>query len=671
MVMTNSTYDGLCYNVDAIKADARRCGRGAALRRGLVRLRELPRVLRRLSRRSRRRIPRARRTRSPSPRSPRTSCWPRLSQASMIHVQHAEKQQLDMARFNEAFMMHTSTSPQYGIIASCDVAAAMMEQPAGRALVQETIDEALSFRRAMTAVEKQLERLLVVRRLAARRDGGRSRRRQSALGAQARRPLARVRGTCREPCPGRPDQGHHPDARASPPTADAGARHSGRRGHASSCRPAASRSRRPASTPSSCCSRWASPRASGARSSPSSSTSRISTTRNAPLSRALPALAEAHPEAYAKHGAQGSLRADPRRSIARTMCRKAQRDMYTTLPEMAMRPADAYEHLVRGQRRERRDRRSHGPHARGDDRALSAGHSADHAGRAHHRGDASRSRTICSTRATSTGSSRASRPTSTACASSPATRDRRYLVDCVIDGGGPMIPRDVKAPTIADSVPQAAQGRRDRRSTTIRRPGSSSTTSRRENFEVEVSGQLRSGRLRGRLGRRLHRAGRRRAPRAGARRSARRSGTSAFSTPLWALADSHRISDMAVLGLTGEVDGYIYLGQQTPAFYAKQVVASLVELRHDPAAALLRRADGLRRRGQHRLRLPGTPGRPVLPQVARRAALLQAFRREHLPQRPLQRRRRPRRPADPRGRRPQRRRSMRRRCSAPTRPISS
>ena len=29
--------------------------------------------------------------------------------------------------------------------------------------------------------------------------------------------------------------------------------------------------------------------------------------------------------------------------------------------------------------------------------------------------------------------------------------------------------------------------------------------------------------------------------------------------------------------LTGEVDGYIYLGQQTPAFYAKQVVASLVK----------------------------------------------------------------------------------------------
>ena len=50
-----------------------------------------------------------------------------------------------------------------------------------------------------------------------------------------------------------------------------------------------------------------------------------------------------------------------------------------------------------------------------------------------------------------------------------------------------------------------------------------------------------------------------------------------FQTPLWALANSHRISDLAVVGGLGEVDGYIYLGQQTPAFYAKQVVASVVK----------------------------------------------------------------------------------------------
>src|SRR4030095_12353440 len=35
-----------------------------------------------------------------------------------------------------------------------------------------------------------------------------------------------------------------------------------------------------------------------------------------------------------------------------------------------------------------------------------------------------------------------------------------------------------------------------------------------------------------------------------------------FDTPLWALADAHQISDLAVVGGLGEVDGYIYLGQQ-------------------------------------------------------------------------------------------------------------
>ena len=50
-----------------------------------------------------------------------------------------------------------------------------------------------------------------------------------------------------------------------------------------------------------------------------------------------------------------------------------------------------------------------------------------------------------------------------------------------------------------------------------------------------------------------------------------------FRTPLWALGDSHKISDIAVLGGVGEVDGYVYLGQQSAAFYAKQIVASIVD----------------------------------------------------------------------------------------------
>jgi ornithine decarboxylase len=62
-----------------------------------------------------------------------------------------------------------------------------------------------------------------------------------------------------------------------------------------------------------------------------------------------------------------------------------------------------------------------------------------------------------------------------------------------------------------------------------------------------------------------------------ARNAARAVRACGFGTPLWALADSHRIADLAVLDAVGEVEGYIYLGQQTPAFYAKQVIASLVK----------------------------------------------------------------------------------------------
>ena len=131
----------------------------------------------------------------------------------MIHVQHAENKQLDMARFNEAFMMHTSTSPQYGIIASCDVAAAMMEQPAGRSLVQETIDEALSFRRAMTATKKQLKGSwwFDVWQPDAMAEKPSADTRE--LGPEARRQMARLRGAGGEPCAGRPDQGDDPVAR--------------------------------------------------------------------------------------------------------------------------------------------------------------------------------------------------------------------------------------------------------------------------------------------------------------------------------------------------------------------------------------------------------------------------------------------------------------------------
>lgn len=78
-----------------------------------------------------------------------------ISQASHVLVQDSQTVKLDKHLFNDAYLMHTSTSPQYSIIASCDVAAAMMEPPGGTALVEESIAEALDFRRAMRKIDEE------------------------------------------------------------------------------------------------------------------------------------------------------------------------------------------------------------------------------------------------------------------------------------------------------------------------------------------------------------------------------------------------------------------------------------------------------------------------------------------------------------------------------------
>jgi len=76
-----------------------------------------------------------------------------FSQASMIHI----KGDVDKETFNEAFMMHTSTSPQYGIVASTETAAAMMRGNTGKRLIQDSIDRAIRFRKEIKRLEAQSE----------------------------------------------------------------------------------------------------------------------------------------------------------------------------------------------------------------------------------------------------------------------------------------------------------------------------------------------------------------------------------------------------------------------------------------------------------------------------------------------------------------------------------
>lgn len=76
-----------------------------------------------------------------------------LSQASYIHVRDG-KNAIEHNRFNEAFMMHASTSPLYTIIASNEVAAAMMDE-AGELLTSESIREAVDFRQLVMRYNRE------------------------------------------------------------------------------------------------------------------------------------------------------------------------------------------------------------------------------------------------------------------------------------------------------------------------------------------------------------------------------------------------------------------------------------------------------------------------------------------------------------------------------------
>ena len=74
-----------------------------------------------------------------------------FSQASMIHV----KGEINEATFNEAFMMHTSTSPFYPIVASTETAAPMMRGNVGRRLIDESIDRAIRFRKEIKRLREE------------------------------------------------------------------------------------------------------------------------------------------------------------------------------------------------------------------------------------------------------------------------------------------------------------------------------------------------------------------------------------------------------------------------------------------------------------------------------------------------------------------------------------
>ncbi|WP_262700155.1 MULTISPECIES: Orn/Lys/Arg decarboxylase N-terminal domain-containing protein [Streptomyces] len=79
-----------------------------------------------------------------------------LSQSAMVHIKPAPRAPVEHDRFNEAFMMHGTTSPLYPMIASLDVATAMMDGPQGRWLIDEAVAEAVRFRQSVVRIGRRI-----------------------------------------------------------------------------------------------------------------------------------------------------------------------------------------------------------------------------------------------------------------------------------------------------------------------------------------------------------------------------------------------------------------------------------------------------------------------------------------------------------------------------------
>ena len=78
-----------------------------------------------------------------------------FSQASMLHIKNGSTVRIDPDEFNESYMMHGSTSPQYSMIASLDVATKMMQDNGG-VMLHDIIREAVQLRLKAASLKREL-----------------------------------------------------------------------------------------------------------------------------------------------------------------------------------------------------------------------------------------------------------------------------------------------------------------------------------------------------------------------------------------------------------------------------------------------------------------------------------------------------------------------------------
>lgn len=79
-----------------------------------------------------------------------------LSQSSMLHIHNGSELKVNPTVFNETYMMYASTSPQYSMIASLDIATKMMKDQ-GELLNHRILRDAIEIRKKIASIAKETE----------------------------------------------------------------------------------------------------------------------------------------------------------------------------------------------------------------------------------------------------------------------------------------------------------------------------------------------------------------------------------------------------------------------------------------------------------------------------------------------------------------------------------
>ncbi|MFC1643846.1 Orn/Lys/Arg decarboxylase N-terminal domain-containing protein [Candidatus Omnitrophota bacterium] len=153
--LTNSTYDGICYNVTNIKKQLEKSVENLHFDEAWFAYAHFHPTYRNHYGMA---------DEKPGKDHPPVFCshsthklLTAFSQASMIHIKNGGAVKVNPDEFNESYMMHGSTSPQYSMIASLDVATRMMEDN-GEIMMDDIIKDAIDLRQKVAKIEKKLKK---------------------------------------------------------------------------------------------------------------------------------------------------------------------------------------------------------------------------------------------------------------------------------------------------------------------------------------------------------------------------------------------------------------------------------------------------------------------------------------------------------------------------------